>query len=228
MTVRLLWMMRQATHNPKVTLFELSKECEQKSEPSLSYHGHHKVEICAIKKQLWQVGVCEVICPNPTEIHTMRKSQNLEAERWATYMKHFSLRGYKWATLIQHQSHLHSSLAIRSCKKHKINVSTYIGRVQPISNYRSRSATRRTRTLYHKTQRPLSPNPPPKIYLHIHNDIKYRPCLTLNKRKLDHQRPKHPTYKAPLVEIQHMISTTVINIQVELLSTWSEIRKPSG
>jgi hypothetical protein len=31
----------------------LSKECEQKFEPTLSYHGHHKVEICAIKKQLW-------------------------------------------------------------------------------------------------------------------------------------------------------------------------------
>ena len=73
--------MRQATHNPEVTLFELSKECEQKFEPSLSYHGHHKVEICAIKKQLWQVGVCEGIFPNLTEIHTMRKSQNLEAER---------------------------------------------------------------------------------------------------------------------------------------------------
>ena len=74
-------IMCQATHNTKVTLFKLSKECEQKSERNLSYHGYHKVEICAIKKQLWQVGVCEVICPNPTKIPPMRKSQNLEAER---------------------------------------------------------------------------------------------------------------------------------------------------
>ena len=66
--------------------------------------------------------------------------------------------------------------------------------------------------------------------IHIHNDIKYRPCLILKNHQppTTNQPPKRPTYKAPLVVIQHMISTTVINIQVELLSTWSEIRKLSG
>ncbi len=44
--------MRQATHNTKVALFEISKECEQKFEPKLSYHGHHKVQIRAVKKTI--------------------------------------------------------------------------------------------------------------------------------------------------------------------------------
>ena len=103
-------------HASSYTLFELSKECEQNPKPSLSYHGHHKVEICALKKQLWQVGVCEEICPNLTEIHTMRKPQNSQSKCWATYIKHFSLPGYKWPALIQHQNHLDPSLSIRTYK----------------------------------------------------------------------------------------------------------------
>ena len=155
-------------HASSYTPFELSKECEQKSKLGLSYHGHHKVEICAVKKQLWQVGVCEEICPNLTEIHTMRKPQNSQSKGWATYMKHFLLPCYNRPVLMQHQNHLDSSLSIRTCKNTQKSLLSYIGRLQPINNYWGRSARRPTLTLNHKVQRPLSPKPTPKTSWNPH------------------------------------------------------------
>jgi hypothetical protein len=66
--------------------------------------------------------------------------------------------------------------------------------------------------------------------IHIHNDIKHRTCQILNQKK--HQTTNDQSVQLirlyMLNEIQHLISTTVINIHVKLISTGSEIRKLNG
>ena len=52
--------------------------------------------------------------------------------------------------------------------------------------------------------------------------------LDSKQKKARPPGPKRSTYKAPLVETQHLISTTIINIQVELISTGFEMGKLNG
>ena len=128
----------------------------------MSYHGYHKVEICAIKKQLWPSWDLRGDMSKSNQNSYKEEAAKFKVKMLSYLHQTFLLSGYKWPAPVQHQNYLDSSLSVRTCRNTQTNSSTYIGRVQPINKYRSRSARRYTQTFNHKTQRPLSPNPLPK------------------------------------------------------------------